>query len=72
MDSQKFNPEDIKKDIETLMDKISDENTPKEDKLAYMKLLNALLEFNTEFIREVKKEYDIMKVKEEINKDSDK
>lgn len=71
MDSQQFNPEDIKKDIEALMDKISDENTPEEEKLAYMKLLNALLEFNTEFINEVKKEYDMKKVKEEINKDSE-
>ncbi|MDD3085134.1 MAG: hypothetical protein PHU32_04590 [Candidatus ainarchaeum sp.] len=71
MDSKQFNPEDIKKDIEVLMDKISDENTPEEEKLAYMKLLNALLEFNTEFIKEVKREYDMKKVKEEINKDSE-
>ena len=56
MDVQQLNPEDIKKDIDVLMDKISDENTPKEEKLAYMKLLNSLLEFNIEFIKEVKKD----------------
>lgn len=71
MDSQQFNPEDIKKDVEALMDKISDENTPKEEKLAYMKLLNALLEFNTEFINEIKKEYDMKRIKDEINKDGE-
>ena len=70
MDSQQFNPEDIKRDIEALMDKISDENTPKKEKIAYMKLLNALLEFNTEFIKELKKEHDMEKIKEEINKDN--
>ncbi len=71
MDLQQLNPEDIKKDVDALMDKISDENTPKEEKIAYMKLLNALLEFNTEFINEVKKELEIKKVKEEIGKDSE-
>lgn len=71
MDSQQFNPEDIKKDVEALMDKISDENTPKEEKLAYMKLLNALLEFNTEFINEIKKECDMKRIKDEINKDGE-
>ena len=53
------------------MDKISDENTPKEEKLAYMKLLNALLEFNTEFINEIKKECDMKRIKDEINKDGE-
>jgi hypothetical protein len=51
-----FSPENLKKEIESLIDNIKNKDTSKEDRLNSLKILNAILEYNIEFIKEVKKE----------------
>jgi peptidoglycan hydrolase CwlO-like protein len=50
------NQQQIQQEIESLMAKIKDDNSTKEEKLGALKTINSLLELNTEFIREIKKQ----------------
>jgi len=56
MSNNEVSISDLKKDIETLMAKVKDPQTSKEEKLATFELLNSIVEFKTEFIKELKKE----------------
>ena len=48
--------EEIKGEIKKLIEKINNKDTSKEERLDSLKILNALLELNINFIREIKKE----------------
>ncbi len=58
MQNQQFDQEQIKKNVETLIEKIKSEDTSPKDRLIALKVLNSMLEVNTEFIKELKKELD--------------
>ncbi len=68
MENQNFNQEDVKKDIENLVKKIKSSDVSPKERLESLKLLNAILEFNTNFIKELKNELDKQSLESEISK----
>lgn len=67
MENQNINPQDVKKDIENLVKKIKSNDASPKERLEALKLLNSLLEFNTQFTKELKNELDKQVLESEIN-----